>query len=53
MVLNPLKPQGLAERYATCEELTDALFALMMLSDDRSIERCYIAGKLAYSASAQ
>ena len=52
VVLNPSKPQRLAERYATCDELTDALFAFMMLSDDRSIERCYIAGKLAYSASA-
>ena len=53
VVLNPSRPKLLAERFAICQELNDALFAFMMLSDDRSIERCYIAGQLAYDASAQ
>ena len=49
VVLNPSKPACLAERFQACEDMAEALFALMMLSDDRSIERCYIAGNLAYS----
>jgi hypothetical protein len=51
VVLNPTKPTGLDERFRSCENLTEELFALMMLSDDRSVERCYIAGRLAYGAT--
>ncbi len=51
VVLNPTKPAELAERFHSCRDLTEELFALMMLSDDRSVERCYIAGRLAYGAT--
>jgi guanine deaminase len=51
VILNPTKPSGLGERFYRCEDLTEELFALMMLSDDRSVERCYIGGRLAYGAT--
>lgn len=51
VVLNPAKPIALADRWDRCNDTTEELFALMMLSDDRSIDRCYIAGRLAYSAA--
>jgi guanine deaminase len=51
VVVDPAKPNPLAERLETCNDLTEELFALMMLSDDRSIRRCYISGKLAYEGA--
>ena len=51
VVVNPAKPTPLAERLETCNDITEELFALMMLSDDRSIRRCYISGKLAHEGT--
>ena len=53
VVFDPTKPSQLAGRLETCVDLTEELFAIMMLSDDRSIRRCYISGELVYEGTNQ
>ena len=53
VVFDPTKPSQLAGRLGTCVDLTEELFAIMMLSDDRSIRRCYISGELVYEGTNQ
>jgi guanine deaminase len=45
VVLDPAATPLLARRTQRCESLTDALFALMMLGDDRSVAATYVAGE--------
>ncbi|MDA0341129.1 MAG: amidohydrolase family protein [Proteobacteria bacterium] len=50
VVLDPAATPVLAARDELSESLEDALFALMMLGDDRAIEATYIRGDRVYSA---
>ena len=47
VVLDPSRVPGLARHRAS--ELAERLFALMVLGDDRTVERTYLAGELAHS----
>jgi guanine deaminase len=54
LVVLDLKSTPLIEyRMRRCEDLADALFVQMTLGDDRAVLATYVAGRLAYSRSAQ
>jgi guanine deaminase len=48
VVLDPEATPVLKSRHEISESLEDALFALMMLGDDRAVRATYVAGKKAY-----
>jgi guanine deaminase len=48
LVLDPAATPLLARRTAASKSLADTLFALMILGDDRAVERTYVAGELAH-----
>jgi guanine deaminase len=52
VVLDPNATPLLALRNARAESTQDALFALMMLGDDRAVRATYVAGTPAYQRSA-
>ena len=52
MLLEPQRLPLLAERLSGCRELTDILFALMTLGDERVVARSYVAGEVRYAAPA-
>jgi len=49
VVLDPGGVPGLGRRTAGAATLAERLFALMVLGDDRTVERTYLAGELAHS----
>lgn len=50
VVLEPRRLPLLAERLTSCETLTERLFALMTLGDERLVARSYVAGEVRYRA---
>jgi guanine deaminase len=46
VVLNPQATPLLARRTAQAESLEEWLFALIVLGDDRLVERCSVAGQV-------
>ena len=52
VVLDPAATPVLADRHALSEGLEDILFALATLGDDRAVRATYVAGRLAWDASA-
>ena len=53
VVLDPAATPVLADRHALSEGLEDTLFALAILGDDRAVRATYVAGRLAWRASAR
>jgi len=49
LVLDLAATPLLARRLKTTRDLAEKLFALMILGDDRAVERTYLAGRLAHS----
>ena len=52
VVLDPAATPVLADRHALSEGVEDTLFALAILGDDRAVRATYVAGRLAWDATA-
>ncbi len=52
MLLDPKATSLLAQRSARAESVSDLLFALMILGDDRAIRRTYSGGRLIHDRDA-
>lgn len=50
VILEPGRLPLLAERLASCRTITERLFALMTLGDERLVARSYVAGRALYHA---
>ena len=51
-VLDPAATPVLADRHALSEGIEDTLFALAILGDDRAVRATYVAGRVAWDATA-